>query len=235
QLEKYLTNDKTFYRTLWIPNTQLFGYYSNLNPQISGRDFFREYDQDRLLKRINSSNSEQLLNYSGVKYVVAPYDSEKEIYLTDRKPDDKKYQKIINSLNSINWLKSDKQFGKIIVYKTQNYKDHFWCNCNAGISYKFINPTKYEVNVQNFNNGDKLIFSEGFDNKWIASSNSFKVSSIEFNGKFNSFEIPKGSYSFTVSYSPQKYVDLGIRISIATILACLSLLFYRLVIKRKKV
>lgn len=234
QLESYLTQDKTFYRTLWIPNTQLFGYYSNNNPEISGRDFFREYDQNKLLKKFDSLESQQLLNYSGVKYVIVPQDSEKEIYLTDRKPDPKKYQKVVNSIDEISWIKKEKEFGKIAVYKTQIYKDHFWCDCGASISYRFINPTKYKVEVQNFKNGDKLIFSEGFDSKWVASNSEFSVNSVEFNSKFNSFEIPSGNYSFIVSYSPQKYVDWGVKISITTILVCLSLLIYQLVKKVKK-
>lgn len=233
QLESYLAQDKTFYRTLWIPNAQLFGYYLNNNPEVSARDFFREYGQKKLLEKVNSSASQQLLNYSGIKYVIIPLDSENEIYLTDRKPDAKKYQKIVDSLDKISWIKKDKEFGKIVVYKTQESKDHFWCNCGASVSYQFINPTKYLVEVQNFKNGDRLIFSESFDNKWIAFNDKFSVNSIEFDGKFNSFGIPDGNYSFVVYYSPQRYVDLGTKISIVAIFGSLLVLVCLIVVKKK--
>ncbi len=77
------------------------------------------------------------------------------------------------------------------------------------------------------------IFSESFDNKWIAFNDKFSVNSIEFDSKFNSFGIPDGNYSFVVYYSPQRYVDLGTKISIVAIFGSLLVLVCLIVVKKK--
>ena len=235
QLDKYLSQDNTFFRTLWIPNTMLFGHYTNSHPQISGRDFFREYSHNELLSKFSSESVQKTLDFASVKYVIVPADTENEIYLTERKPDEKKYLSVVNKLDEISWLQKDKQLGKIIVYKTKSNKDHFWCDCDAIISYEFINPTKYSLNIKNAKKGDRIVFSEAFDDKWVAESSKFIVQSSKFKDRFNSFVIlGDGDFFLEVYYGIQKYVDLGVKISLLTFFTLILIFLLSLVFKRKK-
>jgi hypothetical protein len=234
QLNDYLSKERDFYRTLWVPNTMLFGYYSNIHPQISARDFFQIYDYEDLIEKISSPVSRKTLENASVKYVIVPEDTEEEIYLTERRYDEEKYQSLVTGLDRIPWLIREKEFGKVIVFRTELFNDHFWCDCDASINYEFINPTKYLVNIQNAKKGDVLIFSEAYDSYWIAKSNNFSINSQKFNERFNSFILPEGSYQLTVYYTLQRYLDFGVIISITTLLIALSLLIVSLVKKGRK-
>jgi len=234
QLDKFLSQDKSFYRTLWIPNTMLFGHYTNIHRQMSGRDFFKDYDLNSLASTIDSPSSQEILEEAGVKYVIIPEDTESQIYLTDRKYDENKYMFIVNSLSNNPRLEKINQFGKVVVYKTPNHKDHFWCECDAKISYEFINPTKYKVDMQGVKTNDKLVFSEAFDDKWIARNSNFKIKSSKFDSLYNSFELSEGDYELEIYYSPQDLVDLGVKISLATITILIIILVINLAKKPKK-
>jgi len=234
QLAEYLSKDKEFFRTYWIPNTSLFGYYSNNHLAISGKDALNEYDDENLIKKFKKESTRNILGTSSVKYVIIPFDSENEIFLTDRKYDDKKYKNTIEYLNNISWLKKEKQFGKIIVYRNENYKKHFWCECKAEIIDENINPSKYKLKIRNAKKDDVLVFSETFDKNWIVKNNIYQSSSIPFQDKYNSFLIPEGDSELEIYYSSQELVDFGTKISIITLVMALFILIFSLVFKRKK-
>ncbi len=234
QLDNFLSQDESFFRTLWIPNTMLFGHYTNNHPQISARDYFKDYNLDSLSATVASASSQDILDLASVKYVIIPEDTESQIYLTDRKYDESKYQFIVGSLEKAQWLEKIDQFGKVVVYKAPNYKDHFWCECDAKISYEFINPTKYIVKINNAEKGDRLIFSESFDEKWVAKKENFEVNSEVYEGKFNSFRLPEGDYGLEIYYSPQDLVDLGVKISVLTLFTTIIILASSLLMRRKK-
>src|SRR5438477_370685 len=92
----------------------------------------------------------------------------------------------------------------VTCHRKISFRDHFWCDCNAQISYKFINPTKYVVNVKGANENDRLVFSESFDPNWVAKSNGVLIKSESFDGDFNSFLLPSGDTDLEISYAPQK-------------------------------
>lgn len=230
-LNQFLSSQNSYFRTLWVPNTMLFGYYSNLNPQISARDYFRQYTQGKLYKTVSSSESNKILDLSSVKYVIIPKDTEHEIFLTDRKFDTKKYNQAVNALNNISWLKKQVSFGDIIVYENKDYKDHFWCNCNAKINYEFINPTSYKISVKNSNKKDRIIFSEAYDPSWTMKGEKYLNSSEKYEKKFNSFVIP-GDGEYRVMYSAQNIVSKSLILSISGIIIALGGLAY-LIIKNK--
>jgi len=229
ELNEYLSQDNNFYRTLWIPNTNLFGYYSNTHPQISGRDFFKQYTHEKLLKTLSQHSTKELINDASVKYVIVPKDTEGEIYLTDRKLDAKKYDFIVGELDKIPWLNREKEFGEIVVYKTEENKDHFWCDCGAQISSEFINPTKYLVNIKNAKEGDVIVFSEQFDFSWKAIGDNFEISSQLYEKRFNSFVLPAGNYELEVFYTSQKLIDKAMIISLVTVIFIIAVLLICLI------
>jgi len=214
-LEKYISQDEFFYRTFWIPKTQRFGFYSSDHPVIPAQDFMKETNYSQIFKNLRMTEMEGILQESSVKYVIIPYDSEGEIFLEDRKYNNTLYERTVGDIRKIKWLKEIDGFGKIKVFEISNPKDHFWSTSNnIKINYRFINPTKHEVTVKNVKKGDILVFSESFDKYWIAFNSDFRIQSSEFNGRFNSFILPKnGDYLLTVYYTPQDWVNIGLVIS----------------------
>jgi hypothetical protein len=238
-LEKFLINQQDYSRTLWFPSKQRFGYYSNNHPEMSAQALFNLSDNNSLFKKLSEKDTKKLLEEASIKYVIVPNDSEGEIFLTDRKYDNKLYLETIKELKSIKWLKQISSFGKVIVFEINppagGYKDHFWSpNQNLKINYKFINPTEYELNVENAKRGDVLVFSESFDKNWMAmisqksiKSKVYKVISQKYDGRFNSFVLPMdGDYSLKVSYALQSYANIGLIIGSSTLIICLGLLLY---------
>lgn len=228
KLEKFLVSDPNYFRTLWIPSIQKFGYYSNNHPEISAQVLFNTTDRKNLFMKLAETKTEKLLEEASIKYIIIPYDSEGEIFLTDRKYDEKKYKEAISQLDTISWLKKNNHFGKIIVYELPTFKDRFWSPQNhLKISYKYINPVKYQVHVVDARKGDVLVFAESYDKGWSFSSSNFKVNSSKFNGKFNSIVLPKnGNYYLDVYFEPQKWVDLGTTISLMSLgIIMLSLIY----------
>jgi hypothetical protein len=223
-LEKFLVNQPGYFRTLWVPSKQRFGYYSESHPEISAQALYNLYDNKILLNKLPEENSEKLLEESSVKYVIVPYDFEKEIFLTDRKYDNSLYLKTISQLEKIKYLTKIGDFGRITVLQNLAYKDHFWSpDPDLKINYRYLNPVKYEVGIENAKKGNILVFSEAYDSKWTASG----TSSSKYADLFNSFVLTKnGNYTLEIYYPPQDWVNLGLWVSLSALIISLSLLLF---------
>lgn len=223
KFNQVLEEDKEFGRTLWIPRRQKYGFFAPLHPAADSEVLFAKKDISKL--------SEEELSDLSIKYVIVPYDLDSEIFLRDRKYDEKSYLRMIQRVEKLGLKKVD-SFGKVIVYQTQSYKDHFWCVCDAQIEYKFINPSEYELSIKKAKKGDVLVFSEGFDKGWMfealaSKGETFRVQSEKF-GNLNSFVLPEnGDYELKVYYQPQEWVNIGLVISFLTLLGLISSLFLR--------
>lgn len=90
------------------------------------------------------------------------------------------------------------------------------------ISFKKVNPVKYQITVKNAQSPFFLIFSETFDKGWkiysdgksIEEKNHFLV-----NGYANAWYLEKtGDQEFTIEYWPQRLFYLGLAVSLLTFL-----------------
>ena len=236
--ENYIVQ-KQFSRTLWVPTTERFGFYSANHPAISAQDFFNNYTPKNLLAKLNKPGVEQLLQEAGVGYVIVPIDSRHEIFLDDRIYSEKAHQQTIVAVSKIPWLKPMRQFGDLAVFEVSGTKDHFWSpDSSLKISTQNIDPTKYEVTVTNAKKGELLVFSESFDPYWTASLDSESTaqeSSKVYKKLFNSFSLPKsGNYSLEIYYSPQKWVNVGLWVSLCSLVILIGIvLFTKFRLKRK--
>jgi hypothetical protein len=220
-LKDFLVKDKDFYRTFWVPAYEKFGFWSDTHSIISGKDFISRYNPYEVVDFLKNAESQKILQELSVKYVIVPFDFQGEIFLKDRKYDEVQYLKTIEHLKQIPWLKEIKGFGKINVFEISNPREHFWSpNQNIIVDYKYINPTRYEIGIQNVKKGDILVFSETFDSGWMIKDNSSKnYNSKQYNKLFNSFVLNKdGNYSLEAYYEPQKWVIPGLWISGVTLL-----------------
>lgn len=241
KLEQFLSSQNQFSRTLWVPTTQRFVYSSSLHPAISSRDYFNAYDNTKLLNVLSQAKTQKFLQEAGVKYIIVPYDSEKEVFLRDRQYDNTQYQNVLNRVTALPGLQRVQGFGQIGVFELPSPKNHFWSPDGITVSSVQINPTKYQIHAQNALRGERVVFAESFDPRWVMTNANSRVESSEFDGKFNSFVLPKeGNYTFDVTYTPQKWVNIGLLISLLTGVSLLVLGGYlyaknKVSIKRKSV
>ncbi|MDP2637657.1 MAG: hypothetical protein Q8P26_01185, partial [Candidatus Levybacteria bacterium] len=231
KLEQFLSKDKNFYRTFWVSAWERFGFRSDTHPAISGKDFINKYNPYDVADYLKNNNSQKILQQLAAKYVIVPFDPQGEIFLKDRKYDDAQYQKTIKDLRSIAWFKEVGGFGKIAVFEVPNPKDHFWTTSRTlSLKYQYISPVEYKVAIKNGKVGDLLIFSENFDSNWIITAVSgikYKVSSIKYGERFNSFILEKnGNYSLKVYYEPQKWVNFGLWISGITLIIIITVFIF---------
>jgi hypothetical protein len=233
KLENFLSHQSQFSRTFWIPTTQRYAFFSAEHPAVVAESYFSIYDINKLLHRMIQKNTEENLQNAGVKYVIVPYDPQREIFLKDRKYDNKQYLYTIAVLRKITWLREVHGFGAIAVFEIPSPKNHFWSSDSSlKISYSNINPSEYKVSLTNVKKGDLVVFSESFDTHWIARFESGSENSSIYDKQFNSFTLPKnGNYTMTVYYQPQKWENIGLVISLlALVLTAGSLI----VLKKRK-
>jgi uncharacterized membrane protein len=235
KFEKFLSSQVDFSRALWIPTIQRFGYYSNNHPAVPAQNYFNTVSNDLIFQKLNLQNTKTLLQESSIKYIVIPNDNRGEIFITDTKYDEKIYANIYKNLLKIEWLKQKGDFGKIKVFEIQDSKDHFWTDSKSLIlSYKYISPVEYRLNVKNAKEGDRIIFAENYNASWIARDIEVKfydwenlVSSNPYKRVLNSFTLRKsGDYNLIVYYYPQITVILGQIIGLVSFLTILFLLSF---------
>lgn len=258
KLEKFIAKDSNFSRTLWVPTLQRFGFYSNLHPAIPAQNLFKTVENTEIIKKMNTKEAELLLQEASVKYVIVPFDSQGEIFLKDRKYDNKLYQQAVRGVSEIPWLKrvdcsivtllncSGNPFGKIAVFEVPNPKDHFYINnqqsaiTNQELTYQYLSPVEYRLEVKNAKIGEEIIFSESYDAGWQARDSNAKfydwpnlISSNPYNRIFNSFTLRKeGDYSLMIYYYPQILVNIGMIISGLSLALILGALIY---LRKKKI
>lgn len=223
KLEKFLDSQKDFSRTLWVPTTQRFGYFSSIHPAISAEDLFHVTSVSGVLTQLKKQETENKIQNAAVKYVIVPYDSEGEIFLKDRKYDNAAYLSTVKTLQNIHYLTEIPGFGRVHLFEVPQAKDHFFLVGTGTLTYKIVNPTKYEITLKHVTKGEKLVFSEEFDKYWLATlannkkqiaSNKQSGNSQPYSGLFNSFTLPEsGDYTLIISYTPQKWVGIGLWVS----------------------
>jgi len=233
KLEKFLSSQNNFSRTFWVPQIQRFGFYSNSNPAISGKVFFNISSSENFLSKLRES--QEMLENSAVRYVIVPYDSEGEIFLEDRKYNEELYLATVKKVEEIEWLKRVESFGEIAVFEVPNPKGHFWTDSSSlKINYRYLEPTRYEIDIKNAKEDDLIVFSESFDSNWLAKKKDAigidsgeLIQSSAYDERFNSFKLKSGGdYTLEIFYLPQKWVNIGLFVSGATLIISFIIIVY---------
>ena len=94
---------------------------------------------------------------------------------------------------------------------------------NASLTYQEFSPTQYKVHV-NSSSPFYLVFSESYDNGWIATINGQQIPEqyhFTANGYANGWYVNKtGTYDVILEYTPQNLFYAGAAISITTLIIC---------------
>lgn len=98
---------------------------------------------------------------------------------------------------------------------------------NSPVALKVLksSPTKYRVRVSNAKKPFLMVFSERYVPDWELRLDGKAVSPISVYTLLNGYPIRKrGSYDVTLSYRPQEWVDIGLVVTILTLIGCFGFL-----------
>lgn len=208
-LKDFLHRQPDFFRTLWIPKQHRYNYYSYLHPAISAGRLFSATNSAEIINRLSEKKTEETLSHLSIRYVIVPFDSFGEIFVTDRKYDEGQYKDVISVLDSLPEFERLTGFGKIAVYKTSMAKDHFWLDGAGSLTYDPIGPSEYTVKLS-ADEPATVIFTDAYSPYWKAKIQDKLLQSQRTTDGLNSFTIEKaGTYVVTVFFSKQQSVIYG--------------------------
>lgn len=213
-LQILLENDTDFYRTLWIPQWQRYGYFSDLHPAIGRNEIFKTTDPLKMARELEKKKN--VLERFQVKYVIIPYDSKGEMFLNDRSYSGLIRKKTEDIVDTIPWLVKKDIVSGISIYELPGKKMRFWMNNGTEIISKMRSPTHYLVMHKAAKNQTDLLFSEAFDKHWVARTVKGRgIAATNAHGII-SFPLRENEAISDVYFYPQRVVVLGLLISLIT-------------------
>jgi len=231
--KNFITQQPEFFRTLWIPQIQRFGYFSNYHPAIGRGEIFKDQTLKGMLRELSLPGAEQKLSDLSVKYVVVPSDSESELFVDDGKFDKKQYESAVSGLEKITYLTKERAFGSLVVFKTKTYNQHFKFTQELSSGRILIlssKPSSYKLSILPFK-GEMLIFGDSYDRNWIMKTPTETVRSENYNG-LNSFKMQNNNnQEVEISYAPQKVVNV---LSVFSLILVTTTAGYLIVARKRK-
>lgn len=211
KLDTLLLKDYTYGRVLYLPMRSRYSPYTSNHPPISGNALFTANDIPTLINRLDQENIDEILEINAISYIVIPFDSEKELFINDRKFDPTLEKRLAKQVETIPGVKRLSVFSQSAVYKVSSPHTHGWVNGkDNAVRIDSLNPTEYNVTVSNVKKGDILLIAENYDSGWRLRSDNLIVTSKPHRN-INSFELPKdGTYTMMFYYQPQQYIFIGL-------------------------
>jgi hypothetical protein len=227
QLKNDIVGDAGFFRTLWIPSTQRFGYSASDHPVISAKSAFNLSEPLDIVNRLGEATMAAQLSRWGVHYVVVPDDNLKELFLTDRTYDGQKYARTLAGVRAIRWLHQIPGYGSVAVFETESHHGRFWIPVGDADrpvdDVRQEHPAEYTLVVPG--GGQMLVFSESYDPHWYLSFGEDMIRSQKTSDGLNSFELSEKFGNATVRYVPDQYVEVGIRAGLIGMVLYILVLF----------
>lgn len=209
QFAKKIEDEKSFSRILWVPKHQRFGYYSLTHPALSAELFFETSSPAAILDALRNPKTLTLLQEAAVSWVVVPTDTQSEIFLKERKPDNVLRQQFISGLEQTAYLSRVSGESTLAVFTLPSSKDHIWLaesSPSGGIEkWKSISPMQYDISLREVKKGQTLIFSEGYSRLWKLQVEGKHISPLRYNTFFMQFVLPRdGTYQARLVYTPSQ-------------------------------
>lgn len=219
RLTRFLADQPQFFRTLWIPQWQRYGYFSDLHPAIGRFEVLTDASASGQLTQLEVPDIRNRLTALSVKYIIIPYDSQGELFLNDRKFDEKQYVDALSSMRKTGWVREIGGFGKIGVFEVTNPRGgrFFYEGTSDGgnLSYIRKSPSRYEVITDN-DRPIPIVFSEKYDPLWKVYPGTDENVSDRTQHNLNRFYVPENIPAFSVEYEPQQGVYWGLAVSVLT-------------------
>ena len=215
--ERFLQVQPNFSRTLWVPRQQRFSYGTLDHMPVEAEALFGATTAAELKVKLENPTSMELLSDLGIGYVMIPYDSLGELFLKDRKYDEKKRQEYETVLDGVGWLTKIRS-GNLVIYQTPRHKDLFWLSTSEALTYRRIRPDQYAVSFT-IREPTTVYFSQTYHPGWVFIAGNTRIKSQRSLQGLNSFQIlTPETYEGVVEFEPQKYVTWGMAVSLLTVL-----------------
>ncbi len=226
ELKDELIQDAQFSRVLWIPTVSRYSYSSATHPAVSFEEFFKASSASAVIKSLKRDSLTDILETNSIGYIVIPVDEQHEIPLKEKGYTQKKSKELKSILSSKKTLKEMYKYQGLSVFKVAEQKDLFWCIGKCRIQlYRRINPTQYEITLENVHIGDKLVFSQANNKHWILEAD--KQSEPDAYNSLMTFQLSKsGTYSVRLVYQKQQLADMGLVVSGVTLVSLPFLFFF---------
>ncbi len=101
----------------------------------------------------------------------------------------------------------------------------------VGINYSKVDPTKYILSLKDIRSPAILVFSELYNNGWKATYSDGETlgKNLRSNVFSNAWVINReGSFDVTIEFAPQKWMDIGEKVSIGGAVVALGFIAFRL-------
>lgn len=122
KLKNYLLREAKGHSVLWVPSRQRFGFYSSEIASVESQSVFGE-ETFALGKILDQATAASVLKEENVGYVVVPYDSQGEMFLTDRAYDSAKRESLERTFDTVASLEKLRLPGishEIAVYRLRH-------------------------------------------------------------------------------------------------------------------
>lgn len=234
-LEKFIIGQSDFYRTLWLPGRNIFGYYSNQYPFFNAQDIFKTNEPVKLAQLLQDDKNAVILQRYAIKYVIVPVDTEKAFFVKDRNYDDTQRQKTIKVLDSVWWLKRINVAGikNLALYQVNSARARFWIESinsqeiPSQVTWGCSSSTECMINLKDISEGQNLVFSERFDPQWYMQDGQKRIYPQRTPDNLNQFLLShSGNFSVSLSYSAQQFMLLGLVISVFSVFSIVGIALY---------
>lgn len=211
KVEKFISGQPTFFRTVWIPTMTRLSFVSDIHPAIAGDSLFMATSSAEFAGRFAQPEAQQRLSALAVKYVMLPSDATAELFLRDRTYDPHPRAQFEKMLDHIPYLTKISS-GPISIYETSSYRDHITLSTGEKVDYRMVTPALYQVAFST-SRDSTLYFSEQYHPGWEFRAGKVLIPSARTVEGLNSFNIPMGIYVGDISFSSQRYAEWGLWIT----------------------
>lgn len=116
-LKDFLVRDTQTSSILWVPMRSPFSFFSALHPLLDSTSIFETSTPSAIPALFRENKLKNFLKEYKIKYIVVPDDTERKIFLTDRRYDERLYKQTVTNLAKITYLSRVASFGKIMVFQ----------------------------------------------------------------------------------------------------------------------
>ncbi len=212
-----------FSRTLAVPWRNRFVYQSEQHPIVDARDVFHTTDILEITHALEDPKAVETLKNLAVQYVIVPTDVTGEIFVPNRTYDASLRASVTHVLDTVPYLEKMKQYKDIDVYTFTDRSGLFYTTLQNGtreiLVHHIINPTAYTIDITATYRPVSIAFSQSYDPNWKLWDGTKNISPVRTKDNLMEFPLDTNTTAqVTVYFSGEKTLDVGVYISLATLL-----------------
>jgi len=199
KLNRYLANDNSFYRTLWIPHISRWGLWTSWQPRLSAGEMDGIIQRQKIppIENIMTSASsqpffrspvaDQILDLTGIKYVVVPcYDSKNDPEFAINYKSRASYVRTLSSSPFLQRVdlgvscpdvfvnsNSTDRLSLVQSEGVEETKSNLAPYRSAKLTYERVGAYLYKVKITDLKEPMHLRFSDDYNSEWKITPSEF--------------------------------------------------------------